>query len=157
MLISWGTIWEHLDWWPSAHLFYFWSYVTRRGLESPLDSKELKPDNPKGNQSWILIGRTDAETNASIPWSHIAKNWHIGKDSEGKRRRRVAERWLDSITDSMDMNLCKLWQIVEERGDWCIAVHGVTQSGYDLVTEQQNPHFNIITSLKILLPNTVIF
>ena len=81
--------------------------VLEKIIESPLDYKEIKPVNPK--QTWIFIGKIDAE--APILWPPDVKNWLIEKDpdAEGKRRRgwqRV--RWLDSISDSMDMNLSEL-------------------------------------------------
>ena len=85
-----------------------------RLLKSPLDSKEIKSINPKGNQPWIFIGRTDVETEAPIPWPPNAKSWLIRKDPdagkiEGRRRSRQQRiRCLDGITDSMDMSLRKL-------------------------------------------------
>ena len=101
--------------------------VLEKTLESPLDSKEMKPVNPKGMQSWIFIGRPDAE--APILWppdwraDSLEKTpmlWKI----EGKRRRGWQRmRWLDSITDSIKMNLSKLQEIVKDREAWHAAVH----------------------------------
>ena len=96
--------------------------------------KEIKPVNPKGNQPWIFIERTDAEAEAPILWPPDAKNWLIGKDpdagkDEGKRRKGSQRiRWLDSIINSMDMNLSKLWEMVKDRGACHPAVHGVKKS-----------------------------
>ena len=94
----------------------FWTVVLEKTLESPLDCKEILPVNPKGNQSWIFIGRTDAEDELPILWPPDAKNWLIGKDPGagiGRRRREwQTMRWLNSITYLMGMSLSKLQELV---------------------------------------------
>ena len=102
-------------------------------LESPLDCKEIKPVNPKGNQPQMFIGRTGAEAEAPILWLLDAKSQLTGKTlmlgkSEGQGREWQRIRWQGSITNSMDMNLSKFWEIAEDRGAWHAIVHGVAKS-----------------------------
>ena len=110
----------------------FRTVVLEKTLESPLDCKEIKPVNHKGNQPWILIGRTDAE--APIFWLADVKSLHTGKDPDaGKdwrqsRRGHQRMRQLDGITDALDMNLGKLQEVVRDREAWGVAVYGVTRS-----------------------------
>ena len=114
--------------------------VLEKTLETLLDGKEIKPVNPKGNQHWIFIGRTDVEVEVPIQWLLDAESWLTGKNSDaGKERRQRRRRkprmwWWESITDSKDMNLSKLLERVEDRRAWHAVVHGVK---YDLVTDQQ--------------------
>ena len=113
---------------PKIHAFELWCWGT---LESPLDCKEIKPVNPKGNQPWIFIGRTDAEGEAPIFWpsegaDSLEKTLMLGK-IEG-RRGQQRMKWLDVIFNSMDVSLSKLREMMEDRGPWCTAVHRVTKS-----------------------------
>ena len=127
-------MWEldHKKHWMPKH--WFWIVVLEKTLESPLDSKEIKPVNPKGNQPWIFTRRTDAEAEAPIHGTHDVKSWLIGKvlmlgKIEVRRRRgRQRLRWLDGITDWMDMGLGGLRELVMDREGWRAMVHGVTKS-----------------------------
>ena len=113
--------------------------VLEETVESTLNSKEIKPVNPKGNQTWIFIGRTDAE--APILWPPDGKSQLIGKDPNSgevwrQKEKRAAEmRWLDSITDSMNMNLSKLGDGEGQGSLACCSPWGFKESD---ITEWQN-------------------
>ena len=112
----------------------FWTVVLEKTLESPLNCKEIQPVHPMGDQSWVFIGGTDVEAETPILWPPDEKNWLIGKTLmlgkiEGERRSGWQRmRWLDGITDTMDMGLGGLWELVMDREAWHIVIHEVPKS-----------------------------
>ena len=134
----------------APHNWCFWTVVLEKTLESPLDCKEIQPVHLKGNQSWIFIGRTDVEVETPILWLPDGKNWLIWRDPDAEKDCRQKEKWttedemVGCITDSMEMSLSKLQELVMDRH---AAVHVVQRVRHDWATELNwTLHIKIIIS-----------
>ena len=130
--------------------------VLEKTLESPLDCKEIQSVHPKGDESWVFIGRTDTEAETPILWPPDEKNWlteklMLGKIEGGRRRGLQRIRWLYGITNLMDMSLSKLWKLVMDREAWHAAVHVVTKSRTPLSNwTELNPKLKQISILTFV-------